>query len=410
MSALAKATTRMFQALMPGAEAGRPAAPGRWRGVLSALMAGALLAACGGKKVDEDLLPTPLIPLDDPLPVERLWSHKIGGSGENLELQLRPSTDGTAVFAAAHGGEVVAVDARSGKPMWETKTKLPLSAGPGYGEERLAVGSSDGDLAVLDAVDGTLRWQKNIGAEVLATPLVVAGLVIVRTVDGRLSAYDVDDSIERWSISREVPRLSLRGNAAPAASRDMVVAGFDDGTVAAVNLRTGNLLWDAAFLPAGGRTVIDRLGDVDADVRIIGDEVYVLGYQTQLASLSLNSGQIIWSLEMSGHQRPGLDWSRLYVTDVEGNVRAIDRSAGGNRWVQQDLRRRGTTGPETSVGFAIVADYEGYVHWLDYDSGLIRARVRAASSRIGVPPLVLDTLVYVQTDNGQLFAYRLRDE
>lgn len=382
---------------------------GRTLSLLAALLAAALLGGCGGNEIDEDLLPTPLTDLIDPMDVERLWSVRIGGGGENLDLQLRPSTDGSRVFAAAHGGEVMAVDARTGERLWDTDLDLPLASGPGYGDERLAVGSNDGDLAVLSARDGTLLWQKNLGAEVLATPLIVGGLVVVRTVDGRLIALDVEDSIERWTVRREVPPLSLRGNAAPAYGDERVVAGFDDGTVMAVELRTGNVLWDVSFLPPGGRTVIDRLADIDADIRIVGDGVYVLGYHSKVAMLSLTTGQVVWDVDLSAYQRPGLDWSRIYITDYEGGIRCIDRSNGASRWVQQDLRNRGTTGPVSVGRHVVVGDFEGYLHWLDYESGLIEARTRAGSDGISAPPLVLEDIVYAQSEAGNLYAFRLEE-
>ncbi|MEM9385882.1 MAG: outer membrane protein assembly factor BamB [Pseudomonadota bacterium] len=383
----------------------------RWLAIAaSALVLAMGLAGCGGNKINEDLLPTALVDLKDPLRVKRLWSAKVGGSGESLNLQLRPVSDGTLVYAAGHNGEVHAFDARNGERRWSSQTKLPLAAGPGYGDERLAVGSNDGDLAVLNATDGTVLWQRNIGAEVLATPLIVGGLVVVRTVDGRLLALDVEDSIERWVVKREVPALSLRGNAAPAASGTRVVAGFDDGSVLATELRTGEIIWDVSFLPEGGRTVIDRLADIDADIRVVGDDAYVLGYQSQLALLSVPTGQIAWTLEISGHQRPGLDWSRIYITDDEGNVRSVDRSNGANRWVNQDLRRRKTTGPVTSGRYVVVGDFEGYLHWIDYETGLIVARERLGDTPISASPTVLDELVFVQTDSGSLHALALRDE
>lgn len=376
------------------------------------LLAAALIVAtagCGGK-VDPELLPTPLVDVPNAIEVERVWSARVGGSGEELDLQLRPVSDGSLVYAAGHNGEVHAFDARTGERRWEVDLDLPLAAGPGYGNERLAVGSNDGDLAVIDAADGTVLWQKNIGAEVLATPLIVGGLVIVRTVDGRLLALDVEDSIERWTLRREVPSLSLRGTSAPAVTGSRVIAGFDDGSVVAVDLRTGDVIWDVSFVPESGRTVIDRLADVDADIRVVGDDIYVLGFQTQLGLLSATTGQVVWNQELSGYQRPGVDWSRIYVTDAQGNVRSIDRANGVSRWVNADLVRRRTTGAVPSGRRVVVGDLEGYLHWIDIETGLIVARERVDKAPISTAPAVLEDLVYAQSDAGQLLALRLREQ
>jgi outer membrane protein assembly factor BamB len=55
----------------------------------------------------------------------------------------------------------------------------------------------------------------------------------------------------------------------------------------------------------------------------------------------------------------------------------------------------------------VVGDFEGYVHWLDVNSGELAARQRAANSAIVGAPLVVGDVVVVQTDDGHLVAYRI---
>jgi outer membrane protein assembly factor BamB len=78
------------------------------------------------------------------------------------------------------------MSADTGRKLWRTKTKLPLSAGPGVGEGIVVIGASDGFLIALDAKDGSERWRHRMSSEVLATPVLTAGMVVVRTVDGHL--------------------------------------------------------------------------------------------------------------------------------------------------------------------------------------------------------------------------------
>ena len=55
----------------------------------------------------------------------------------------------------------------------------------------------------------------------------------------------------------------------------------------------------------------------------------------------------------------------------------------------------------------VVGDFEGYVHWLDVNSGQLAARLRADNSAIVGAPLVVGDVVVVQTDDGVLIAFRL---
>jgi outer membrane protein assembly factor BamB len=54
----------------------------------------------------------------------------------------------------------------------------------------------------------------------------------------------------------------------------------------------------------------------------------------------------------------------------------------------------------------VVGDFEGYVHFLDPATGAFQARVRAGGGRVTSPPLVVNDILLVQTDGGDLTAYR----
>jgi outer membrane protein assembly factor BamB len=54
----------------------------------------------------------------------------------------------------------------------------------------------------------------------------------------------------------------------------------------------------------------------------------------------------------------------------------------------------------------VVGDFEGYVHFFEAGTGALQARVRADSARITSAPLVVNDILYVMTDGGDLVAFR----
>jgi outer membrane protein assembly factor BamB len=54
----------------------------------------------------------------------------------------------------------------------------------------------------------------------------------------------------------------------------------------------------------------------------------------------------------------------------------------------------------------VVADFQGYVHWLDKKSGALVARGQVAKYRVTNPPVAVDDTVVVMTDAGELAAFR----
>lgn len=373
--------------------------------LVSLLAAFLVLAACGDSK-DVDP-PAELVDIDAQLKVQRAWSYSFGGKADRLRLALRVAVVDGVAYAAGYDGEAVALSADTGRKLWSVKTKLPLSAGPGVGAGVVVMGASDGNLLALDAQTGVERWRKRMSSEVLAAPVVTGDIVIVRTVDGRLTALSAADAEQRWVVEQNVPRLSLRGTAPPYVSGDLVIAGFDNGRVVAVELATGDTIWDTVVGAPSGKNELERLVDIDAPVRVVGDDVFVTGFQSRVAMLARNSGQIWWARDFSSYRGFNLADDEMIASSSEGLVVAMRRSDGGVVWEQPALRQRALTAPAIDGDVLVVGDFEGYLHWLNRRDGQLMARAKADGERITNPPIAADGRVYVQTDGGKVLAFKV---
>lgn len=368
----------------------------------------ALLIAAGCSK-DKDVEP-PAVLVDFPakLPVKKLWSESVGGGKKQmvLRLGLGPAADNGIVFAASHKGEVLAVSLDTGKHVWEKKLKLPLSAGPGAADGIVVVGSSKGDVLALDGATGRELWHAKVNSELLSAPAISEKVVVLRSVDGRLHGLDTSSGKELWSVEQQVPRLSLRGTAIPVIAKDVAICGFDDGKVMAVSLNTGDTVWDATLASPHGRTELDRLVDVDSAVRVIGDDVFATGFQGRTAMLALDSGQIWWAHDMSSYRGLAADTDNLFVTQSDGIVVALRGRDGSEFWRNDKLKRRGLSTPVITSTAIAVADFQGYLHWLDRTTGVLVARQRVSKDRVTNSPVAVDDTVVVLTDGGTLAAFR----
>ena len=159
----------------------------------------------------------------------------------------------------------------------------------------------------------------------------------------------------------------------------------------AVALANGDILWQAQVSSPRGRTELERLADVDAAVRVSGDDVYAVGYQGRVAMIALDSGQIWWARDVSSYRGLALDDDQLYVSTSDGDVVALRRRDGSIVWQQQGLKRRGLGAPAIHGGaVVVVGDFDGYLHWLDRDSGRFVARERPGpDAHFATAPLVV---------------------
>src|SRR5580692_6694375 len=368
----------------------------------------ALLIAAGCSKDKDVEPPAKLVNFPDTLPVKRLWDQGVGGGKKQtkLRLGLGPAIDNGVVFAANHKGEMLAVSLQTGRDVWVKKLKVPISAGPAAGFGLVVAGTSKGAVIALDGATGRQLWRAQINSELLSSPAISEKVLVMRSVDGRLNGLDTHTGKVLWSVEQQVPRLSLRGTAIPIVAKEVAISGFDNGKVMAVSLNTGDTLWDTALASPHGRTELDRLVDIDSAVRVVGDNVFAAGFQGRTAMLAIDSGQIWWAHDMSSYRGLAVDDDNLYVTQSDGIVVALRQRDGSELWRNQKLKFRRLSTPVLTNTAVVIADFQGYVHWLDKTSGELVARERIAKERVTNSPVAVDDTVVVLTDGGKLAAYR----
>ena len=302
----------------------------------------------------------------------------------------------------------MALDLTNGRLLWRANTKAPLSGGTASSADLVVVGASDGQLFAFDPANGHSLWKIRMNGEVLAPAAISGRLVAVRTVDGKLHALSPQDGHELWATEQQVPRLSLRGTASPVISGDLVLCGFDNGKVLALSAGDGSVQWEATVTPPHGRTELERLDDIDSPVRVVGKDVYAVGFQGKVAMLAIDTGQVWWSHDDSSYRGLTLDEDTLYLSDSDGVVVALKARTGAEVWQQKALLHRGLSPIAVMDDTIVMGDYQGYLHWLDKASGALAARVSTGGARISTQPLVIGDMVVVVNDRGQINAYRAK--
>jgi outer membrane protein assembly factor BamB len=379
------------------------------RRLLIAGSAALWLCACANDNVEP---PAPLAAIAKPqLTASEVWSRSIAGTEATAQLHITAAADGTNVYTLTssgtftHGGLVYALSLKSGGTNWSVKTDLSLTAGPAVNDGIVVVAAADGTVLALKSTDGSSLWKSQVTGEILATPAVSAGTVVVRTTDGRVLALDADTGKQRWKTGYDVPRLSLRGAAPPVIVDRMVFVGLDDGRLVALDIGDGHQLWQAVVGTPSGGDELSRLSDVDGVLAVDGDTVYAVAYHGQIAAISRQSGQILWSRDMSSYTGVSVDSDYVYVTDAHSAVWALDKNNGSPIWTQPAMRAHDLTVPTPFQGVVVVGGIEGTVHFLSRKDGSVMQRVSLDSAPIVAPPLVVGDTVVVLSTGGDIAVY-----
>jgi len=351
--------------------------------------------------------PAELAAITPSVSVIRLWSAKAGKGEGLIGARQGPAIADGRVYAAAIRGGVHAFDLKTGASIWHYESRLPLSGGPGAGDGLVVAGSLEGDVVALDAATGAEKWKAKVGNEIIAPPVIGQGMVFVHSNDGRVTAFDETNGERRWFWSHDLPALTVRGNDSVVLGPGFLFVGNDDGTMSALALSDGHPIWEQTVAEASGRTELQRMADVDGTPVLDGTTLYASSYKKQTVAIDAPTGRPVWSHDSGGAGNVAVSSDRVVVSGTAGTVWGLDKATGAGLWQQDTLARRNVTGPAIQGDYAVVGDFEGYLHWLKLSDGAFAARMRAGKDPLRAAPVVSDGILVTEDTGGRISAFQL---
>jgi outer membrane protein assembly factor BamB len=397
--------------------------------LLPLLVATVALSGCGlwnkifnrGENIQP---PKPLVEFPASLQVQEVWSTSIGDGAGRSGVRLQPTLADGTLYAISTDGKIEALDAATGKSIWEQSTRVGdgiwpfrrkkpgpdarYAGGPAVSGSLLVVGTLDGHVYGMDATTGKQLWSAEVDNEVISPPAIDAGTVYVRTNSGYVYAFDANTGERKWlNDQANMPLLSLRGNGPLLAAHGVVMFGTDDGNVESLRSDTGAVQWKLPVAKGLGRSDIQKLNDADDALQLDGSTLYATAYHGELAAIDAAQGQLLWNRPFSSYVGVGVSDDTLVGVDDDSLVWAFSKNSGGDLWKQDALQYHWLTAPAIQGQYAVVGGVEGYVHWLDLSDGKLAARVRMSKDAIRARPVVNGDMVYVEDVEGRITAYRI---
>lgn len=337
-----------------------------------------------------------------------VWSSPIGsGSGYGFA----PSFSQGSIFAATPDGHVVRVNASTGGGIWRMEVGKKLAGGVGVGEGVVAVTTQDGHVVVLDEKTGKQAWSARTSTTSSTPPVVGNGLVVVRTDDFRVQAFALADGALKWGYVRTNPEISLKANSRMVMGPGVVVVALPAGRLVSLNTANGKPLWDIVAATAQGGAEVDTITDVVGMPLFVDNDVCLASYQGNIVcyQVSHQGSELRWAQPFSS--AVGIDATESIVLGaaMNGTVAAFSRQNGQLLWADDTLRNRFLSNPLLFNNNVVVADYEGYAHFYDVNTGVLKGRISLGSTDPIISPLIpTPNGIVAQTGNGHLVLFGVK--
>ncbi|MDL2336620.1 MAG: outer membrane protein assembly factor BamB [Pseudomonadota bacterium] len=321
----------------------------------------------------------------------------------DVAFPLSVAVNGNTFTVAASDGTLTALDASTGRQLWQGSAGAKLSAGVGSDGRVAAVVTRDGQVVVLDS--GKVLWKRPIATRVVTAPLVAGERVFVVGVDRSVTAFDAQNGAQLWSVQRPGEALTLAQSGVAAAFKNTLLVG-QGPRLAGLDPSNGAVRWEVPLAAPRGSNEVERLADLVGPMARVGDVVCVRAFQAAVGCVNAESGSLVWARNVGGREGVAADAQHLYAADASDRITAWNATTGVVVWTSDAYLNRQLSTP-FSLGPAIVfGDFEGQLHFLSADRGVAQLRLETDGSPIAAPPVVSGTTVLVVTRNGGLFGLR----
>ena len=332
------------------------------------------------------------------------WQANTSHAFNYSRARFSPHLGSKAIFTAEKNKSVSAFSLKTGQRIWIKQLPAALTAGVSGNSKNIFVVSTEGDIYALNKNTGEIAWKSHVNSEVIAPPSTSQKLIVVRSVDGAITALNANTGVELWRYRQKTPALTLRGNSRPVIVSGGVLVGFDDGRLVALRDKDGKLFWESMISPPQGRSEIERINDLDAEIITTEGAIYAAVYQGKLAQISPDRGRILWAANISTSAGFSLLRQQLFVTDENSNVVSLSTDTGNTLWKQEKFRARWLTAPSPVGDYLATGDLEGYIHLLSQTDGHIAGRIKISELPFLTRPITLGNQIFVMDRDGVLTA------
>lgn len=355
--------------------------------------------------------------------VARAWTIQIGkGNTRGADLNATPVVGDGRVYTMDTLATVAAFDARTGAKLWASRigrdkegTAVAFGGGVSFGGDgRVYAASGYGIAAAFDAATGAQIWRVDMGAPLRGAPSVDASHVFVLTQDNQLFSLSKADGKTNWEATGTSEQAGILGASAPAIALDTAVVGFSSGELIALRVENGRSVWQDALARTGRSTALAALSDIDAPPVIDRGRVFAIGHGGRIAALELSTGQRVWEQSIAGTSMPWVAGEYVFAVTLEGEVYCLTRGEGKVRWIMQlpkfkKDRKKGKPvlwqGPVLASDRLILTSSDGRMVAVSPYKGTLISQEKLTGPA-SLPPIVAGGTIYVLADDGKLSAYR----
>lgn len=287
--------------------------------------------------------------------------------------------------------------------------------GLAYDNGRLYATTGFGDVVALNAKTGKELWRKKFGVPIGNAPVINGGRLFVASIDNHMHAIAASNGRELWDQQGITENAGIMVSNNVAVAGEFVIAPYSSGEVYALRVQNGRPAWSDMLTRSHGVTALSEIDDIAGKPVVDRDLVFAISHSGVMAAIQLDKGDRQWQRDIGGIQTPWVAGDYVYVITLENQLMCLTRKEGRVKWIHQLPRwldPEDTTsdpivwsGPVLVSDRLIVVSSDGYAESVSPYTGAFLSRIEIPDKAYIAPVVANDTL-YILTNDADLVALK----
>ena len=230
------------------------------------------------------------------------WIKNLDPSYEsgNLPIALQsPFIHEGLVYIGHNSGSMQAFELDNGKLVWSEFDGSTYHSAPISFKDQIIYGTVQGRVISRHYITGKIKFNVDLGASVETKGVVHNGKIFFQLRNHQIFSLDVETGKILWGYKRSISYLTtLQRASTPVVYKDRVLVGLADGTLVALSLEEGVLLFETKLATAS------KFIDVDSTPFILNDKVYLGASGSPVNLIDPNTGKVLKKADFIATRAP----------------------------------------------------------------------------------------------------------
>jgi len=356
------------------------------------------------------------------------WRKTFGEKSSRREHVTAPPimADGK-VFVMDAAADVSAHDARTGDQVWKVnlrpkakREREAFGGGLAYADGKLYVASGFRLVAQLDPASGHTLWLTRTAAPIHDAPTVADGRVYTIDVDDELQTFNAASGAPDWTYQALTEPARMLVASSPAVANGTLVASFASGELVALRSDNGTELWNQPLSHTTRVSALSEIRDIAGRPVVYKGDVFAISHADVMADTDLRTGEVHWTLPVSGFTSPWAAGDVVFAVGDDGRVLCAARDSGQLYWLtdldaplpqtkkhKKPNRRSNAvwSSPILANGRLITVSSSGDAVAINAKTGVVEQRLKIGDDAL-LGPIAAGGMIYVATQKADLIAIR----